>query len=141
MTPAGGFWLHIKGSSTPVLIDVSQSRQRPGWIVTWSLGIDLLIGMNATRLMEPWKVINSRGIGPYAVKTPLGWVVNGLMQEASCEMQGIHSCTVNHIFVADLNNLVVKQYNQDFQNRSLMEGLICQWRTSNLCISWKVQRN
>lgn len=77
--------------------------------------IELLIGTNAAKLMEPWKVINSRGNGPYAVKTPLRWVVNGLMQETTCQMQGSHSCTVvNRISVADLNDLLIKPYHQDF---------------------------
>ncbi|KAK0144647.1 hypothetical protein N1851_016989 [Merluccius polli] len=39
--------------------------------------VDLLIGTNAHRILEPWEVINSRGNGPYAIKTVLGWVVNG----------------------------------------------------------------
>ncbi|KAK0150375.1 hypothetical protein N1851_008532 [Merluccius polli] len=77
--------------------------------------IELLIGTNAANLMEPWKVINSRGNGPYAVRTPLGWVINGLMQETTCQMQGSHSCTVvNRISVANLNDLLIKQYHQDF---------------------------
>ena len=42
--------------------------------------VDLLIGTNAPRLLEPWEVINSCGNGPYAVKTVLGWVVNGQME-------------------------------------------------------------
>ena len=39
--------------------------------------VDLLIGTNAHRILEPWEVINSSGNGPYAIKTVLGWVVNG----------------------------------------------------------------
>lgn len=39
--------------------------------------VDLLIGTNASKVMEPWEVINSDGDGPYAVRTLLGWVVNG----------------------------------------------------------------
>jgi hypothetical protein len=31
--------------------------------------VDLLIGTNASKLMEPWEVINSHGDGPYAVRT------------------------------------------------------------------------
>lgn len=77
--------------------------------------IELLIGTNAAKLMEPWTVINSRGNGPYVVQTPLGWVVNGLMQETTCEMQGSHSCiSVNRISVASLNDLLIKQYQHDF---------------------------
>lgn len=38
-------------------------------------GIGLLIGTNVPKILEPWKVINSRGDGPFAVKTILGWIV------------------------------------------------------------------
>lgn len=77
--------------------------------------IELLVGTNAAKLMEPWKIINSRGSGPYAVKTPLGWVLNGLMQETTCEAKGIHSCAVvNRISVANLNDLLIQQYQHDF---------------------------
>lgn len=34
--------------------------------------IGLLIGANAPRVLEPWKVIDSEGNGPFAVKTLLG---------------------------------------------------------------------
>lgn len=77
--------------------------------------IELLIGTNAAKLMEPWEVINSRGNGPYAVRTPLGWVVNGLMQEATCQVQGSHSCIIaNRISIRDVNDLLIRQYHQDF---------------------------
>lgn len=40
--------------------------------------VELLIGTNASKLLEPWEVIcNSQGIGPYAIRTLLGWVING----------------------------------------------------------------
>lgn len=39
--------------------------------------VDLLIGVNVPKVMEPWRIINSLGNGPYAVRTLLGWVVNG----------------------------------------------------------------
>lgn len=42
-----------------------------------SAKVELLVGTNAPKLLEPWEVINSQGEGPYAVKTLLGWVVNG----------------------------------------------------------------
>lgn len=42
---------------------------------------DLLIGTNASKLMEPWQVINSREgeDGPYAIRTLVGnkWSVMG----------------------------------------------------------------
>lgn len=73
--------------------------------VTVDAEIELLIGTNAAQLMEPWKVINSRRSGPYAVKTPLGWVLNGLMQESMCDLKGSHACAavVNRISVASLS--------------------------------------
>ncbi len=45
--------------------------------------IGLLIGANAPQVMEPWEIINSYGNGPYAIRTPLGWVVNGLSETSS----------------------------------------------------------
>lgn len=85
--------------------------------------IELLIGTNAAKLMEPWKVINSRGSGPYAVKTPLGWVLNGLMQESTCDLKGSHACAavVNRVSVANLNELLVNQYHHDFPEKESEE--------------------
>lgn len=34
--------------------------------------VELLTGTNAPKLMEPWEIINSKGNGPYAVKTLIG---------------------------------------------------------------------
>ncbi|KAJ0002709.1 hypothetical protein NQD34_007858 [Periophthalmus magnuspinnatus] len=39
-------------------------------------GIELLIGTNVPRAMEPMDVIHSEKNGPYAVRTVLGWTVN-----------------------------------------------------------------
>lgn len=36
------------------------------------VNVDLLIGSNAPKVLEPWEVINSQGNRPYAVKTALG---------------------------------------------------------------------
>lgn len=43
--------------------------------------VKLLTGMNAHSAIQPWKIIHSQGDGPYAVKTTLGWVVNGLLKK------------------------------------------------------------
>ena len=62
--------------------------------------VDLLIGTNAPKMLEPWEVINSHGNGPYAIRTVLGWVVNGPLTgnsgvvEAECP-----SAIVNRISV------------------------------------------
>lgn len=48
-------------------------------------GIGLLIGTNVPKILEPWKVINSKGNGPYAVKTILGWTVNGPLERENIQ--------------------------------------------------------
>ncbi len=46
-------------------------------IPTINAEVGLLIGINVPKLMEPWRIVNSQGNGPFAIKTLLGWVVNG----------------------------------------------------------------
>lgn len=56
--------------------------------------IDAKIGLNTPKTMEPWKVINSKNNGPYAVKTRLGWVVNGLLNNCGGtegQLRQVHS--------------------------------------------------
>lgn len=45
--------------------------------------VDLLIGTDAPKVMEPWEVINSQDEGPYAVRTRVGWVINGPLRGTS----------------------------------------------------------
>lgn len=37
--------------------------------------VDLLIGSNAPRILEPWEIVNSCETGPYAIRTVLGWLL------------------------------------------------------------------
>lgn len=77
--------------------------------------IGLLIGVNAPKALEPWRIINSEGSGPYAVKTRLGWVINGpLSQSMDGDGYDTTSVQVNRISISDLEELFVRQYNQDF---------------------------
>ncbi|MCG8431482.1 MAG: hypothetical protein MJA29_09960, partial [Candidatus Omnitrophica bacterium] len=39
--------------------------------------IGILIGNNVPQAVEPWDVVHSQANGPYAVKTVLGWAING----------------------------------------------------------------
>ena len=78
--------------------------------------IGLLIGTNAPKVMEPQEVINSQGEGPYAVRTLLGWVVNGPLRGG-----GTKATSVNRISVVDLHDLLVTQYNTDFVEKSYEE--------------------
>ncbi len=82
--------------------------------------IGSLIGTNIPKALEPWQVINIKGNGLYALKTTLGWVVNGLSQETdSCcigkEMQP--AIAVNRISVESVEHLLVQQYNTEFVER------------------------
>lgn len=91
--------------------------------------IEMLIGMNVPKAMEPWHVINSRGKGPYAVKTKLGWVVNDPLSSCSAMEPGSRSATINRISIKNLKDLLVRQYNQDFpENEHEAKEMSCEDR-------------
>lgn len=83
--------------------------------------VDLLIGTNAPWLLEPWEVVNSRGNGPYAVKTVLGWVVNGPLQAGNGSENGPPVACVIRISVCRLKQMLINQYNHDFNERNSEE--------------------
>lgn len=67
--------------------------------------------------IRTWHVINSRGNGPYAVRTALGWTVNGpLRDHTNTDSENCDSTqvTVNHISVENVEKLWLQLYNQDF---------------------------
>lgn len=79
--------------------------------------VELLIGTHSPKILEPWEVINSQGEGPYAVQTLLGWVVNGPLRN-----RGDGSTVfVNRISFASKEELLISQYNQDFNQVSSQE--------------------
>lgn len=82
--------------------------------------VGLLIGVNAYKAMEPWEIINSQNDGPYAVKTALGWVVNGPIsrcQEKESDDGKRQSFLVNRISVISVEDMLMKHYNADFPER------------------------
>lgn len=82
-------------------------------------GIDLLIGTNAAKVIEPWEVINSQGDGPYAVRTRVGWIVNGPLRVGnSMTLSGCSAVTANRISIGHIEELLVQQYNHDFNEKS-----------------------
>ena len=84
--------------------------------------IEILIGMNVPKAMQPWQVVNSQGNGPYAVKTLLGWVVNGPLNSCSAtEETGSTSVTVNRISMDNIKDLLINQYNNDFPEKDYEE--------------------
>jgi hypothetical protein len=85
--------------------------------------VGILIGNNVPNAMEPWQVINSRGNGPYAVKTLLGWAVNGPLKQTNPDAQGKSRQVVNSITgTCDLDEQLRSHFNQDFSERSPIGG-------------------
>lgn len=67
----------------------------------------LLIGANVPEVMEPWQVISSKDNGPFAVRTKLGWTVNGPLRNSN-DVTRKGRCapvSVNRISVARLEDL------------------------------------
>lgn len=82
----------------------------------------LLIGSNAPRMLEPWEVINSQGDGPYAIRTALGWVINGPVHGNGSSLEGkLPSVSVNRVSVSRLEQMLSEQYNHDFNERATEE--------------------
>lgn len=62
---------------------------------------DLLVGTNAPKILEPWEVVNSCENGPYAIRTVLGWVINGpLTENSSSRGKELQDVVVNRISVS-----------------------------------------
>ncbi|KAG1936405.1 hypothetical protein F2P79_018737 [Pimephales promelas] len=87
--------------------------------------IDLLIGSNVPRALEPWQVARSTEGGPYAVKTMLGWTVNGPLRRDECReiTSGQPDVTVNRISIANLKDLWNEQLKADFPECSQDEQM------------------
>lgn len=84
--------------------------------------VELLIGVNIPKAMEPWQVINSQDDGPYAVKTLLGWVVNGpLGGFTAADDAGRQKVMANRISIASLEEFLMQQYNHDFSEKHYEE--------------------
>lgn len=84
------------------------------------VNINMLIGTNTPKVLEPWEVVNSQGNGPYAVKTVLGWVVNDPLQDGKNIRfnAGLAVAAINRISVCNLEEMLKNQYNHDFNERS-----------------------
>lgn len=73
--------------------------------------------------LEPQKIINSQGNGPFAIKTLLGWVVSGTVEGNSDHKNEVgHSAvTVNGISVAKLEELLTTRLIMISVERLLMK--------------------
>ena len=86
--------------------------------------IGLLIGINASKVMEPYEVIPSEGDGPFAVCTKLGWVVNGPLSLADIDYES-SNCMVVQVnrmevtYAPTLQDQLIEYFNYDFSERSV----------------------
>lgn len=89
--------------------------------------VDLLIGTDSPNVLEPWELINSQCGGPYAVRTRVGWVINGPLRTGDSGggsvQAGCAVVTANRISVEHLENMLVQQYNHDFNERTYAEQI------------------
>lgn len=81
--------------------------------------VELLIGTNTSKLLEPWKVVNSQGEGPISNRTLIGWVVNGTSGDwkGNHNDKSSHFATANRVSVKPLELLLENQYEYDFNER------------------------
>ncbi len=80
--------------------------------------VELLIGVDVPKATKPWQIINSQHNGPYAVRTLLGWVVNGPLSSSSAmNKDGRPVASVNHISPEKLESLLISQYHHDFPGK------------------------
>jgi hypothetical protein len=87
--------------------------------------VELLIGANCAKALEPQCVVPSVNGVPYAVKTALGWCVSGPTDPefdqlaAGCHVDCHRILTVEDSKVKDM---IVQMYNNDF-NESMSQPL------------------
>ena len=86
-------------------------------------GIELLIGTNVPKALEPLEVVCSVDEGPYAIRTLLGWTVNGPLSGNSGETVNWEhpQVTVNRVSVVNLDDLWQQQFKNDFPESSIDE--------------------
>lgn len=106
----------VKKENIPSQEDVDQwSYLREVKIPKIGSDVGLLIGCNVPKALEPWKVINSQGNGPYAVKTILGWTINGPLRKMDFTGNtGNPVVTVNRISIIKGEDLLQQQIKMDF---------------------------
>ncbi|XP_043193363.1 uncharacterized protein LOC122365846 [Amphibalanus amphitrite] len=78
--------------------------------------IGLMIGNDVSEIMEPWDIIHGEKPGePFAVKTKIGWVVNGPVKTAKSD-----TIKVNRVGIGDtdVHQMFINMYNEDVQDTS-----------------------
>ncbi|XP_054869314.1 uncharacterized protein LOC129349591 [Amphiprion ocellaris] len=102
-------WPHLRGVQIPLI----------------NADVGLLIGTNVVKALEPEEVIRSVKDGPYAVRTALGWTINGPLREniRRRTKHGYPLIKTNRISVARLEELWTQQFKCDFPENAQGECL------------------
>jgi hypothetical protein len=84
--------------------------------------VGLLLGVDVPKALEPWDVIKSVNNGPFAVKTILGWVINGPLEISSSDESAqipIKYAACNRVgaTAVNLEDQLRAQFNYDFSER------------------------
>ena len=85
--------------------------------------VGLLIGINVPRAMEPWEVVGSIDNSPFAVKTLLGWVINGPLDVSSQE-NTTSTCNSISAIEMSLEDQLRKHFDFDFSERTI-DDVLC----------------
>ena len=114
----------VKKESIPSEMDVEQwSYLREVKLPQIDADIGLLIGSNVPKALEPLMVISSQDNGPYAIKTALGWTVNGPLRKTSVSKVGQPIVMAHRISVVRMEEFMQQQIKYDFPERQYEERL------------------
>ena len=81
--------------------------------------IGLMIGNDVPEVMEPWDIVHGQSPGePFAVRTKVGWVVNGPVKTAKRSTIQVHRVGIGD---ADVHQMFVNMYNEDVQDTSSLD--------------------
>ncbi|XP_024116907.1 uncharacterized protein LOC112138581, partial [Oryzias melastigma] len=85
--------------------------------------IELLIGVNVPKALEPLQVIQSEHDGPFAIRTMLGWTINGPLERNSGNTMDHQQpeLSVNRVSVVQMDELWEKQFQIDFPECNMDE--------------------
>ena len=149
-------WIRLPSTFTRKEIPVDQSEiATPAKLKQWKhldrisgeiggnerITIDLLIGVNCLKVLEPLEVIPSQRNRPYAIRTALGWCVIGPIdmkhgKPISCNWIAVTECSkggaVRHHFAIEdkcqevgIQKMLMKLYMQDFVEPKTTKDEIC----------------
>ena len=116
----------VSKENIPTQEDVDKWPHLPGvQIPSINAEVGLLIGTDVAKALEPEEVIRSVKDGPYAVRTALGWTVNGPLREniRSRTKNGYPQIQTNRISVARPEELWAQQFKYDFPEDAQGEQL------------------